>query len=566
MKNNIKDVKEKFKVTINKKYLKLKYNKKCKNLNISDNMLEGLLERLNMQEVRDILDIISENSDKEEFKNKIVEYCKNSKNIYITFQFLFGNIVGNYSTFDTSNLCKKGYNYDNFNESDYKNTLKVLRDRFYEYLLINNEIKNKFLIDEKGNYNYTLDLNKELCLKMFDDTINGKRSDNNIKYSQCYSLIKQYINNMIGIYGKEIIEKDFDFIIYDLNSENNFSLEERRKKYLDKSKLNNEQKYKIDNIEELISKLETINTQKAKELLTRIKNIENREKNISEIEDIYMEYEILLREDILSHLYIPNEDYVVVEDYNDLKPQLLHMFLRSTEKFRPDLENRILNDIIQKRVDKNNISTDLTEEEQIEYKKRMGIVNAMLDPTIVNQAYDGREFVYSDKDGFNFYHSDTSNQISASIYSEEYYLKYYLPWQIGIGFNKETIIPEAIVLSSSEYLTTNKGLNNLEYAQSKEFELMSSTYSELIKNDGKSEVVLFRRNIDYDTKASYVFATIDSTNHKKSEEIINIARKMSEKNNLKLVIYDLYKIKKSYEEFLLQTNDIENEKECHKLR
>lgn len=566
MKYNIKDVIEKFKEITNKKYLKLKYNKKCKKLNISDNMLEGLLERLNMEEVRGILDIINESNDREEFKNKIVEYCKNRKNIYITSQFLFGNIVGNYSVFDVHYFGKNRYNYDNFSDRDYKNTLKVLRDRFYEYLLTNNEIKNNFLIDEQGTYNYTLDLNKELCLKMFDDAVNGKKSDSNINYSQCYSVIKEYINDMIGIYGKEIIEKDFDFIIYDLNGKNNLSLEERRKKYLDEYKLNSEQKYKIDNIEELISKLKTINTEKSKELLERINNIKNRKSNISEIEDIYMEYEILLREDILSHLYVPEKDYVIVEDYKNLKPQLLHMFLRNTEKFRSDIENKILNDIIQKRTDKNNTSTDLSEEEQAEYQKRMGLANAMLDPTAVNYSYDGREFVYSDKDGFNFYHSDTSNQISASIYSEKYYLNYYLPWQMGIGFNKETMTPEAIALSSPKYLTTNKGLNNLEYDQSKGFELMSSTYSELIKNDGKSEVVIFRRNIDYDTKASYVFITIDSTNHKKSEEIINKAKEMSEKNNLKLVIYDLYKIKKSYQESLLQTSDIENKEVNHKSR
>lgn len=547
-------------------YLKLKYKGKYKELNISSNMMDGLLNRLNMEEVIGILNVISKSKNKEEFRNNIVEFCKRRKKIYITNLFLFGNITGNYSMFDTSNLYNEGYNYENFNNSDYINVLSILRDRFYEYLLMKNEEKNKFLIDEKGNYNYTLDLNKDFCLKIFDDTIKGIRSNSSIKYVSCYSIVREYINDMIGIYGKEIIENDFEFILYDLNSKKNLSLEERRKKYLEKSKLSNDQKYKIDNIEILINRLKTINNRKASELLERINDINDREENISEIEDIYMEYEILLREDIISHLYVPNNDCTVVEDYKDLKPQLIHMFIRNPEKFRTDIEKRIKEEIIGNRIDKNNNSMKLTEEEQLEYEKRMELANAMLDPTVVNYTYDGREFMYSDKNGFNSYHSDTSNQISASIYSEKYYLNYFFPWCIGIGFNKGNVMPEAIAISSSQYLTTNMGLNNLEYDQSREFELMSSPYSELINNDGKSEVVLFRRNIDYDTKASYIFVTVDSRDKKRCEEIITTAREMSEKNNLKLVIYDLYKIKKSYEASLSSIKGIYSEEESCKVR
>lgn len=556
------EIREKFK----RLYLKLKYKRKCNELNISSNMLDGLLNRLNMEEVTGILNVISKSKNKEEFRNKIVEYCKSRKSIYITSLFLFGNITGNYSMFDTSNLYNEGYNYDNFNDSDYINTLNILRDRFYEYLLVNNEQKNKFLIDEKGNYNYTLDLDEELCLNIFDETIKGIRSNNNSKYLLCYSTVREYISNMIGIYGKDIIDNDFDFIIYDLNSKHNLMLDERRKKYLDKCKLSNEQKYKIENIEILISRLKTINNRKALELLERINNINDWEENISEIEDIYMEYEMLLRDDILSHLYIPNNNCTVVENYKDLKPQLIHMFIRNPEKFRADIENRIKEEIVGNRKDKNNDSMKLTEEEQLQYEKRMALANAMLDPAMVNYTYDGSKFIYSDKNGFTIYHSDTSNQISASIYSELYYINHFIPWSIGIGFNGENMVPEAIAFSSSKYLTTNKGLTNLEYEEENEFEIMSSSYSELIDNDGKSEVVLFRRNMEYDTKASYVFITIDSRDKKRSEEMIYMAKEMSEKNNLKLVVYDLYKIKKSYENAMLHNNNIENELSIQKAR
>ena len=106
------------------------------------------------------------------------------------------------------------------------------------------------------------------------------------------------------------------------------------------------------------------------------------------------------------------------------------------------------------------------------------------------------------------------------------------------------------MLSSKNYLTTNKGLNHLEYCQKNEFDLMSSNYYELIENDGKSEVVLFRRNIDYDTKASYIFLTIDTSDLTKCEEVIKNARELASKSKMKLVIYDLKKIVSSYENYL----------------
>lgn len=130
---------------------------------------------------------------------------------------------------------------------------------------------------------------------------------------------------------------------------------------------------------------------------------------------------------------------------------------------------------------------------------------------------------------------------------------------MGIGFNQEGLNPEAIVLSSKNYLTTNKGLNHLEYCQKNEFDLMSSNYYELVENDGKSEVVLFRRNIDYDTKASYIFLTIDTSNLTKCEEVIKDARELAAKSKMKLVIYDLKKIVSSYEYYLRINNHFSQE-------
>ena len=74
---------------------------------------------------------------------------------------------------------------------------------------------------------------------------------------------------------------------------------------------------------------------------------------------------------------------------------------------------------------------------------------------------------------------------------------------------------------------------------------MSSPFPELIKSNGNSEVVMHRRGLDFDTKASYIFATIDSSNQKQTNEIISKLKQIMKEENLKVVIYDIYKIRQS---------------------
>ncbi len=106
--------------------------------------------------------------------------------------------------------------------------------------------------------------------------------------------------------------------------------------------------------------------------------------------------------------------------------------------------------------------------------------------------------------------------------------------------------PEAIALSSNSYKTTNKGINNLEYNEEYEFEEMSSPYSELLSKKD-SEIVIHRRGIDFDTKASYIFAKINSSNSKQTNEIMEQIEQVRKNEGLKAVIYDTYKIRESLE-------------------
>ena len=89
---------------------------------------------------------------------------------------------------------------------------------------------------------------------------------------------------------------------------------------------------------------------------------------------------------------------------------------------------------------------------------------------------------------------------------------------------------------------------------------MSSTFSELIKSKGQSEIVMHRRGMDFDTKASYIFATIDSSNKEQTAGIMNEIEQIRKKEGLKVVIYDKYKIKESMEKDIQLQDKEEKEK------
>lgn len=74
-----------------------------------------------------------------------------------------------------------------------------------------------------------------------------------------------------------------------------------------------------------------------------------------------------------------------------------------------------------------------------------------------------------------------------------------------------------------------------------------NTFSELIKSKGRSEIVMHRRGMDFDTKASYIFATINSSNKEQTAGIMNEIEQIRKKEGLKVVIYDKYKIRESME-------------------
>ena len=444
----------------------------------------------------------------------------------------------------------KNLNIDEFS-SDNKELLGTLKSHFYEYVMNNNKTKNAFAerikVGKQKNSikDLSKDIDKERLSETFDKVLNGEETED--QYNNPCN-VSEYVMQTIGRYTKDDIQNNFDFVLYDINKNDDTSIDERREKYNEQSKLTNSQLQKVDEANVLVTRLLEIDTNESKDLLKRLNNIKSDLKgNISELEDIYSDYETLYRQDIVDNLYVPKDKITIIDNYKDIKPQLIHQFIRSQDKFEKLEIEKLKNKIISERTDGNN-SQELTDKEKTRLEKMINLVEANLDQYKVNYTTDGKGTTYTDSVGIDKYSSDTTNQISASILNSNNYIYSSNVGIIGIGFNKETLSPEAIAISSNSYKTTNKGLNNLEYDENNEFQEMSAPFQELLKSNRNSEIVMHRRGMDFDTKASYIYVQIDSSNEKQTKEIMEQAKNTSEKENLKLVVYDIHKIRESYEQ------------------
>lgn len=540
---HLKELKDYSKETI----YKIRYSRKFKRFNIDKSFSNMLISRNKGKAEKEIFHIISKSKNKEDFANNIRKYLKKQSNVYANV-LLIGNLIGKYS-FNNLGYYKTGeLNIDAFSKGN-QEILQELKKHFVEYVINDNRRKNSFLksikVGRLSGKDLTQDINEEEVLENFENFLKGEKIDGDDNTSSKSETIEEYLINTIGRYSEDDIRNNFDFILYDINNSDTDNLDERRKRYLQHRNLSNVQLRKIDNVELLIQRLQEVKGEGAKRLLTKLSNIENKlDENISELEDIYRDYEVLYRQELINNLYVPKQEVTVIEDYKDLRPQLIHKFLRKTEKFR-DLEiEKIKKKIISER-NNGDISQELTEEEQEKIKKLMNQVDVNIDQYKVNYTTDGEETSYSDANGINRYYADTTNQISASVFNGKDLVNYPSLGIVGIGFNKETVKPEAIAISSSEYQTSNRGLYNMECSDQYEFKGFSAPISELLQSNGHSEIVMHRRGMDYDTKASYIFAEIDSSNEKQTEEIMEEIEQVRKKEELKVVIYDVYKINQS---------------------
>ena len=492
--------------------------------------------------------IIRKSKNQKEFSNNIKKYLKSKERSVYASVLLLGNLTGKYVFNGFYYDSIKRLNIDAFSKEN-QDLLQDLKSHLPEYIMDNNIRKNTFaerikLEKSAVRRDLSKDINESELIKDFERILNGEETDDNYLKPQ---VIAEYLMKTIGIYSREDIKNNFEFVLYDINNSDIDTLENRRKKYFLHTSLSNNQLKKIDELGVLKQRLQEISGKEAKQLLLRLNVIENSlDENISELEDIYMDYEVLYRQELIDNLYVPEKEVTIIENYEDLRPQLIHQFIRDPEKFKSMEIEKIKEKIISERTNGND-SKELTDDEQTRLNRLMNQIDANLDQYKVNYTTDGRGTIYTDSSGLDSYYSDTSNQISASVFEGKEFIRTSHVGIIGIGFNKETLSAEAIAVSSSGYKTTNKGLNNIEYDEENEFREMSSPFSELIKSGGNSEVVMHRRGMNFDTKASYIFATIDSSDLKQANEIMRQIEELRKKEGLKAVIYDVYKIRESLE-------------------
>lgn len=523
------------------------YGRKFKKLNIDKKLSDSLIYRRKDSYAKDILNLINKSKNRYEFSTNIIDYLKlKGRNAYAN-SLLIGNVTGKYYFYKFYLDSLEGLNLDAFSK-DNEDLIKDLKSHFVEYIVSNNERKNTFAERVQAGKSMmkdlSQDLNKEELIKDFDRVLNGENTNDN--YTK-HGVVSKYLMKTIGVYTKEDIKENFDFVLYDIDRGDKNDIDERRRKYFLHSNLSDNQLRKIDEAKVLKLRLQKINGEVSEQLISRLNNIENNlDENITELEEIYSDYEVLSREDLIEHLFVPEYDVTIVENVSDLKPQLIHQFIRDPEKFRKLEIEKIKEKIIKERFDKND-SQELTEDEQERLNELMNRVDENLNQYKVNYSTDSKGKKYTDASGFDEYMSDTSNQISASVFEGKEFVVSSHVGIVGVGFNEETLTTDAIAISSNSYKTTNKGINNLEYNEENEFEEMSSTFSELIKSKGRSEIVMHRRGMDFDTKASYIFATIDSSNKEQTAGIMNEIEQIRKKEGLKVVIYDKYKIKESME-------------------
>ena len=526
----------------------IRYGRKFKKFNIDKSFSDMLIIRSKDSNEREIFHLISKSRNQEDFSNNIRNYLKSKERSVYAGVLLIGNVTGKYVFNDFYYESVKVLNIDAFSKEN-QELLQELKSHFKEYIINNNKRKNKFAdrikVGKSSMKDLSRDINETELVEDFERVLNG--DETNDSYSKP-KIIAEYLMKTIGVYSRDDIKNNFDFILYDINNSDTNSLDDRRKKYLLHSSLSNNQLRKIDELNILKQRLQGISGKESEQLLSRLNAIENNlDENISELEDIYGDYEVLYRQDLIDNLYVPREDVTVIENYKDLRPQLIHQFIRNPEKFRDREIEKIKEKIISARTNGND-SEELTEDEQKRLNKLINQVDANLNQYKVNYTTDGRGISYKDSTGFDSYYSDTSNQISASVFEGKELINSSSVGIIGVGFNKETLTSEAIAVSSNSYKTTNRGLNNLEYNEENEFKEMSSPFSELLKAGGQSEIVMHRRGMEFDTKASYIFAKIDSSNSKQTNEIMQQIEQIREKEGLKVVIYDVYKIRESLEQ------------------
>lgn len=263
----------------------------------------------------------------------------------------------------------------------------------------------------------------------------------------------------------------------------------------------------------------------------------------SEIRDIYLEYEMINRQDIINNAYLPKmfgKKDVIIDDISKLREgAILHFFGIYQNVF--SFDNYIY------KLEKE-YGRDLSFEEKesarkiFECKSNKFIPNMSIDMRAIGQSDDGE-----------LYNVNTSNQLSCMLITFENILKMKgTRGNLALGFARNTLSPELIATISNKNIHSNK---NIDYIETEDdFKEFSCDFEELLNlddNEENTEMVMFR-NTDLATlQPSYVlyisYRYLYSEEEKRNIEIYK--EKMKEAGlNVPFVIFDTYTINKKIKE------------------
>ena len=264
------------------------YGRKFKKLNIDKTLSDSLIDRRKDSYAKDILNLINKSKNRDEFSTNIIDYLKlKGRNAYAN-SLLIGNVTGKYNFNSFYYDSVKGLNLDSFTK-DNEDLIQDLKSHFVEYIVNNNELKNTFAeriqVGKSLMRDLSQDLNKEELVKDFDRVLNGENTNDEHTKPE---VISNYLMKTIGVYTKQDIKENFDFVLYDIDKGDKNGIDERRRKYFLHSNLSNNQLRKIEEAKVLKLRLQKINGEVSEQLISRLNNIENNlDENITELEDIY---------------------------------------------------------------------------------------------------------------------------------------------------------------------------------------------------------------------------------------------------------------------------------------
>lgn len=519
----------------------------------------GYSAMLFYQGLNEVLEDITFSKNLNDFYSKIINntnsYTKKAIFPSIISGFLFGIFNGNISVYFSEKQNKLLLSH-NFNPVSTRRFLEQYKKTIYEYIKNDNALANNILRDNNGlNNNFNTEL-EQRHIDAIIDQLFIDRSDFSIPQNENIRVVSKIILEMQALYTPNILFNNQAFVEFEmkygyfrkyssaLNMNQDIpTLQERIDTFEIQKEMSPEEKIQLDNLpllEQRVSRLAPQYRENLYSILKQAKLETNNRTRIELTDDCYSMYEIAFREEIVDSLYAPQSS-VELTNYQELKNVLLHTFLRDSNCLLDGYEEQLKKQIIAARLNGDTSETLTPQEQEIINRRMQYARDVEANPTIVEESLN--MFTnYTDSTGLKGYTSDTRNQISASFFSPETLLN--MGTCIGIGFDRNGLKAENIAVSSSGYLTSNKGLSNLEVNTEDMFSVLSSPVSEL-KQARKSELVLFRKNIDSVTKASYVFVILSGFNNQKDEQALQEAKKLSRDNNMKLVVFNLSEIKRS---------------------